>query len=113
MPGLELTFPVVTKYLCWELTGEGDSFQYKSEIAKFPVAALVGQQSIGRVLDPGGAGQERIAYVGAASVAEGEFEKLKCGDDFIPVLTEAIDAGRAIDYTLDDRTNFRIVRNSN
>ncbi len=111
VPGLVLTFPVVGKYLCWELTGEGDSFQYKWEITKFPIAALVGVQSIGRVLDPGGAEQEQIAYVGAASVAEGEFESLECGDDFLPLIAGAVDAGTAIEYNLGG--TFRIVRNSN
>jgi len=112
VPGLEITIPFVAKYLCWDLTGEGDSFQFKWEIDKSPaLLSIVGTQSVGRILDPGDGVQARVAYVGAASPAIAEFGDLGCGDDFSPPIQAAVDAGTAIEYNFGG--TFRIIHHSN
>jgi hypothetical protein len=109
VPGLVLTLTLVTKVLCLDLTGEGNSNQFRWEVDKAPlIPALVGVQSVGRILDPGAGEQARVAYVGMASVDIAEFGDLECGDDFSPPIQAAVDAGTALEY--DFGGTFRIIR---
>ena len=62
-PGAVFNLPFELETVCFELTGEGNSFLHLTRWTKNrPVPVLVGSQAPRRFTDMGGPGQDRVAF---------------------------------------------------
>ena len=106
MFNLPLEFGVV----CFEPTGEGNSFLFLGRYLKSGLPVLVGLQQASRFTDMGGPNADRVSNVGV--VAGPPLQALTCGDDFDTFINDALANNTADDFNVTSVT-LKVVRTGN